>query len=129
LGTHFASTLSSIIQKKDSDNNPLRLPRECLQDKRRQSTITMIFSIVFSMHIDQSISMMLQSHRFAKYIHSTKGQQRPFHPCERQHGIFSPQKLADNGEMVSITSFTYHLSNSLSEFYIIANTWNCYSMT
>jgi hypothetical protein len=24
--------------------------------------------------------------------------------------FFFPQKLADNGEMVSITSFTYHLS-------------------
>jgi hypothetical protein len=43
--------------------------------------------------------------------------------------FFFPQKLADNGEMVSITSFTYHLSNSLSELDIIASTWNCYSMT
>ncbi len=36
--------------------------------------------------------------------------------------------LIDNGEMILITSFTYHLSNSLSESDIIASTWNCYSM-
>ncbi len=36
--------------------------------------------------------------------------------------FFFSQKLADNGEMVSITSFTYHLSNSLSESDIIAST-------
>jgi len=40
------------------------------------------------MHIDQSISTVLQSRRFAKYTHSTEGQQRPLHPCERQRGIF-----------------------------------------
>jgi hypothetical protein len=31
--------------------------------------------------------------------------------------------------MIFITSFTYHLSNSLSESDIIGSTWNCYSMT
>jgi hypothetical protein len=36
--------------------------------------------------------------------------------------FFFSQKLADNYEMVSITSFTYHLSNSLSESDIIAST-------
>jgi len=43
--------------------------------------------------------------------------------------FFFSQKQVDNGEMVSITSFTYHLSNSLFESDIIASTWNCYSMT
>ncbi len=43
--------------------------------------------------------------------------------------FFFSQKLADNDEMVSITSFTYHLSNSLSESDIIASTWNWYSTT
>jgi hypothetical protein len=129
LGTHFAYTLPSIIQKRNSDSNPLRLPGERLRDKGRRSTITMIFSTVSSMHIDQSISTVLQSRRFAKYTHSTEGQQRPLHPCEQQRGIFFSQKLTDNGEMVSITSFTYHLSNSLSESDIIASTWNYYSMT
>ncbi len=43
--------------------------------------------------------------------------------------FFFPQKLADNGEMLLITSFTYHLSNSLSELDIIARTWNYYLMT
>jgi hypothetical protein len=60
----------------------------------------MIFSTISSMHIDQSISMVLQSRQFAKYIHSTERQQKPLHPCEQQRGIFFPQKLADNGEMV-----------------------------
>jgi hypothetical protein len=50
------------------------------------------------------------------------------HPCEWQQGVFFSQKLANNGEMVSITSFTYHLSNSLSKLNIIASTWNYYSM-
>jgi len=36
--------------------------------------------------------------------------------------------LIDNGEMILITSFTYDLSNSLSESDIITSTWNCYSM-
>jgi len=76
-----------------------------------------------SIHIDQLISTVLQSHRFAKYTHSIKGQQKPFHPCERRQGIFFPQRLTYNGEMVLITSFTYHLSNSLSELDIITNTW------
>jgi hypothetical protein len=42
----------------------------------------MIFSIVSSMHIDHSIFTVLQSRWFAKYTHSTEGQQRPLHSCE-----------------------------------------------
>jgi hypothetical protein len=44
-------------------------------------------------------------------------------------GVFFSQKQIDNGEMVSITSFTFHLSNSLYESDIIVSTWNYYSMT
>jgi hypothetical protein len=113
--------------KRDSDSNPLRLPRERLRNKRRRSTITMIFSTISSMHIDQLISTVLQSLQFAKYTNFIKRQQRPLHPCG-QWGVLFPQKLIDNGEMVSITSFTHHLSNSLSESNIITNIWNCYSM-
>jgi len=36
LGTHFAYTLPSIIQKRNSNSNPLRLPRERLQDKGKR---------------------------------------------------------------------------------------------
>jgi hypothetical protein len=58
--------------------------------------------------------------------HSTEGQQRSLHPCELQWSVFFSQKLADNGEMVSITSFTYHLSNSLSATFDDPNAFRSY---
>lgn len=68
LGTNFAYTLPSILQKKGNDSNPLRLPGERLRDKGRRSTITMIFSTVSSkMHINQLISTVLQFYRLLSF--------------------------------------------------------------
>jgi hypothetical protein len=44
-------------------------------------------------------------------------------------GFTPPFLRGRRGKKIPITSFTYHLSNSLSKSDIIASTWNCYSMT
>ena len=110
LGTHFAYTLPSIIQKRDSDSNPLRLPGERLPLINRFPRCCNPAGLL-------SILILPKGNKDLSILANDNG------------AFFFSQKLADNGEMVSRTSFTYHLSNSLSESDIIASTWNCYSMT
>jgi hypothetical protein len=127
LGTHFAYNLPYIIQKKIVIPIPSISPKSAFGTKggNQPSPWSSLlprcilinrFPWCYNLASLLNIPNLLKGNKDLSIL------------VNDNEMFFFPEKLIDNGEMVLITSFTHHLSNSLSKSYIIANTWNCYSV-